>query len=221
MRSITLVRHSEATHNRAAFEKGDRAYFDEAYADAELTHRGIWMARNLRKELWNYDYTCRQFDRVYCSPLRRCRQTLLELFPDAEHEVVVLDDRLMEPQGAHPCNRRAPLDDLQTVVPPGWNLAAVAARNPYSVQETNDDFKARVSSWAREGEKLLVVTHHDWIREFVRQLTGRQISVPNCRGVELIQGNDGAWIIRPHPLLGVGLAPLKGETAATVASATG
>lgn len=183
--TFVFLRHGRATHN-----VGPEAYCDPAHADASLTHEGIQQAYDLRDHRLATD--C---DAIYCSPLRRCRQTLRFGVPGADAHRVILDDRLMEPQGAAICNRRAEKRTLAIDISPRWSLEGVAAINPWdtaaegtSVSEEGDSaaFDARVRSFTDElmarhpVGRVLLVTHHDWIRAWFRIYRGERVSVGNA-----------------------------------------
>lgn len=60
--------------------------------DEDINERGILQAKNLAKEVANYD-----FDVVFCSPLLRARHTL-ELL-DIKNVPTIIDNRLIEREG--------------------------------------------------------------------------------------------------------------------------
>ncbi len=102
---------------------------------------------------------------------------------------ILVDDRLMEPQGHAIVNRRAERDMLVRELPSGWNLDGVALENPFDSwdeERGGAHFDARVRAWTEEvcrrwpSGRLLVVTHHDWIAAWCRQFQGRDVSVPNA-----------------------------------------
>ncbi len=181
-----FVRHGQATHNVT------HAYWDEKERDAALTAEGVRQAWDLRM-----DRLGERADVIYCSPLQRCRQTLALLLGDSGARVL-LDDRLMEPQGSAIVNRRAEWDDLKAAVPPGWDLERVGLTNPYDQwieggtvgEDGHAHFDARVRAWTEEmcrrspGKRVLVVTHHDWIASWFRQFGGRRVSVGNGQVIE-------------------------------------
>lgn len=79
--TITLLRHCEATHNLAQQQQQQR--------DTPLTERGREQARALHGH----------YDLVWCSPLRRCRETLAEsgiTFIRCEHDVALLREHITE-----------------------------------------------------------------------------------------------------------------------------
>ena len=67
MTKIVFIRHAESEYNRDGIWGGR--------ADCNLTEKGIETAKELGKSLNN------NFDVIYCSPLKRARQTLNAIFP--------------------------------------------------------------------------------------------------------------------------------------------
>jgi broad specificity phosphatase PhoE len=105
-----FVRHGEAEHNVAFHEKGASVFKDETYRDAPLTQKGIEQARELATRLQSFKILD-----VWCSPLRRCRQTAEELFEELSINKLYLHDCLLERQGdSCPCNERESKEVLKT-----------------------------------------------------------------------------------------------------------
>jgi broad specificity phosphatase PhoE len=176
MIEIIFLRHAQATHNVAALTRGDAAYNDPTYRDAELTEEGHLQAVRLRESV------VFEPDVIYCSPLRRCRQTILEVFPASNKMPVQLDDRLMEPQ-SHVCNHRVNRTDLEMEIPATWTLDNVAEMNPaISV----DSVVKRLRAWTADiverhkGQTVLVVTHYTWIQNWFRIFQRRVVEPANC-----------------------------------------
>ena len=76
MTKIVFIRHAESEYNR-----------DGIGADCNLTEKGIEDAKELGKSLNN------NFDVIYCSSLKRARQTLNAIFPGTEP---ICDERITE-----------------------------------------------------------------------------------------------------------------------------
>jgi broad specificity phosphatase PhoE len=170
--TFVFMRHGEATHNVAAWTDGEAAYQDPAHADATLTDtgRGQCAASGARLiELGPYNA-------VYCSPLRRCRASLLSAIPEAAAWPVMLDDRLMEPQGFHICNRRRNRVTVREDSPTVWSTHDICSINPYTrwreiEGSASPHFYARVREFtdavlASKAERVLIVSHHEWIRRW-------------------------------------------------------
>lgn len=185
------MRHAQARHNADAVVRGMRAYYDPANRDAALTEYGRETARARRGCVGEPT----EYDAVFCSPLQRVWETLLELMPAARGHPVVLDDRLMEPQDAV-CNCRAELSELVAACPVGWDFRGVAEENPFG-REGAEGLDGRVRAFGEsmverfpDGGRVLVVAHHDWIRSWFAQYGSIEgLSVPNC-GV--VQWHDSA-----------------------------
>ncbi len=184
MPEFWFIRHGQATHNVGALRDGDMAYFDLVYADAQLTEEGWKQARQAAVPL-------EPFHAIYCSPLTRCQQTLTA---SGARGPLFLDDRLMEPQGAHPCNRRAARADIASIVPSTWGLDGVAEQNPYDFgAESPDAFAARVrdattaiAARHSDSERILIVSHHDWIRTWFHMHLGIGVSPRNAEVVRAV-----------------------------------
>lgn len=176
---VTLMRHGEATHNVAARVEGVHAYHDPMHADAALTSTG-------RSQAARHDLQPADYDVIYCSPLRRCYQTLCAAMPTVTH--AYLDDRLMEPQGSAICNKRTEM----IAAPAGWNRDRISPMNPWFLADEGDTipsptFEKRVAefySWLRlhhkVGDRILIVGHHDWIYTWFQVHQGSGVSLQNA-----------------------------------------
>lgn len=186
MPELWFIRHGEATHNVDAAARGETAYFDPVHMDSELTDVGYTQTVAAQRDLPRY-----AFDAIYCSPLRRCRQTLLNTKAMGP---VFLDDRLMEPQGSHMCNRRISKDKLASVVDASWNLVGVSIVNPFdATHEEPDIFAARVRAFtddfisrSAKSDRILIVAHHDWIRAWFCEYLGVSVSLRNAEVVRAV-----------------------------------
>ena len=163
--TILFVRHAQGTHNLAA-EKNGGVYdkTDDSHIDAVLTEKGIQQTKmnNLENEL---------FDAIYCSPMRRCRQTLLGIYPQSEQHPVILDDRLAEqPCGENPSDRRLNKSLIIDSFPKKWIHTAVSDIYEWKIDETEDKHKiiSITQEILRENENktVLVVCHGTWIRRW-------------------------------------------------------
>jgi broad specificity phosphatase PhoE len=201
--TVLFVRHGNATHNRDAELYGESAYFDILNMDASLTEKGRSQARDISGLLGSSE----NYNRIYCSPLRRCWQTLLEAMPDSKDTKVFLDDRLMEPQGVAVCNKRQGRETILASVPDMWSIDRVSEENPfdYAVDEgydllveggPKDSFMTRVglfmldlihTATLESHQRILVVAHHDWILTCFKIMNGREsndVSLQNCGTAE-------------------------------------
>ena len=96
---LIFLRHAQGTHNSDAVRRGSIAYFDPIHTDAPLDDVGLCQTVANQRE-----FDC---DFIYCSPMKRCRDTLMQVMPASKDRPVRLDDRIMETQGGAACNRRS------------------------------------------------------------------------------------------------------------------
>jgi len=197
---VVFLRHGHATHNRDAELYGESAYFDIRNKDAELTEKGHAQAKAVGKKIGS----AVGFDRIYCSSLRRCMQTLLGAVPDSVNcSNVYIDDRLMEPQGNAVCNRRLCKEEIMDSIPMIWNMDHVGEKNPFdtAIDEGYDlvaeggpkaEFQLRVAEFIRylkesateqNHRRILVVAHHDWILTCCCIVMNEEIHLGNCETV--------------------------------------
>jgi broad specificity phosphatase PhoE len=191
--TFIFIRHGQGTHNVDFKKYGEHAYFDEKNVNAKLTEFGRLQAQDVYKsgKLGNAN----NYDILFCSPLTRCIDTLLLAVPDSSCVSVLLDDRLMEPQGDCACNKRLEYSELQNNIPEKWDMSGVAYINPFNhLREGyqlglsgNSVFLKRILNWGEEvlnlyrGRKILVCAHHDWIRGWFQIFQGgRLVSPDNC-----------------------------------------
>lgn len=176
-----MLRHAQGFHNAPPEGfSGDWAT-DPLMADAELTAVGLAQTLNKRQL-----YTDAKFDQIYVSPLRRCRQTLLGVYPAAANLTVIVDDRLIE-QTAYGavCNRRAERDSVVSTSPSGWDFHRVSEVNPYAPSSDEADF-AKIRTFTKDVmEKhpdgiVLVVAHAGWIWRWFEMFKGDGVSLGNC-----------------------------------------
>lgn len=104
-----FMRHGEAEHNVAFHSVGDSAFKDEQFRDAPLTQKGIEQVQEAAKNFESYKILD-----LWCSPLRRCRQTAEELFEELTINRLYLHDNLLERQGGgYVCNERASKEEIK------------------------------------------------------------------------------------------------------------
>lgn len=141
---IHLVRHGQATHNKARDDNPTlNVYTDEAYFDAPLTALGWKQALYLREHIANTNSIKPQL--VVTSPLSRAIQTAIAVFgsgnslrpSESQFNALMLDhvcpkrpsisaegcpkfqaiEWCRECIGEHPCDRRRPVSQLQSQYP--------------------------------------------------------------------------------------------------------
>jgi broad specificity phosphatase PhoE len=183
---ILFMRHGFATHNLAQQQHGDIAYTLPDYEDAELTQEGIKQAMAVTLPYPIHTY--------YCSPLTRCIQTLIYAVPSNVN--IFLDDRLMEPQGFHICNKRKEKKVIAERKEKIFDLTNVHDQYIFE-KETEADVDYRVRSFmnmlhetTNPSDTVLVITHHDWLQRFYKIYEHQNVSFKNCE-VRVFQTDTG------------------------------
>jgi broad specificity phosphatase PhoE len=184
---LLFLRHAQGTHNSDAVRRGSIAYFDPIHTDASLDDVGLQQTVAQQQE-----YVC---DYIYCSPLKRCRDTLLRVMPVSSDRLVRLDDRLMETQGRAFCNRRSAKSAILESVPAMWDTTQIAEQNPHDLLVEHQShspaempkFQMRIKEFTEEllanhddSDTILLVGHHDWIRTWFWLYKGADVSPENC-----------------------------------------
>jgi broad specificity phosphatase PhoE len=192
---IFFIRHGLAGHNVGFNLVGESAYFDPKYFDALLEPEGENQAQNAGLKLLNI-----KFDSLYCSPSRRCIQTLDNLlsttkviidsaFKAPKNEFIRLDDRLMEPQGYHIPNKRhekVQVEKFVTNFNKKFDLSNVALNyefNKESKQQVNNRIKEFINELKlrhNNDVNILVVTHYDWLNHFFSLYFNQDVGFNNC-----------------------------------------
>jgi broad specificity phosphatase PhoE len=97
---LTVVRHGETTHNAKKINMG--------HGHGKLSALGKKQAQALGKELKK-----RKFDFIYCSDLKRCKDTLKEIAKFHKHIPVVFTEQLRERNvGIYEGRSRAEMDQV-------------------------------------------------------------------------------------------------------------
>jgi len=182
---ILFVRHAQGTHNLAA-ENNNGIYDnkDISHIDAVLTEKGI--QQTVENQILG-----ETFDAIYCSPMRRCRQTLLGIYPQSEQLPVILDDRLVEqPCGINPSDRRLDKSLIIDSFPKTWIHTAVSDIYDWVVDEIEDKHKiiSITQEILRENENktVLIVCHGTWIyRWFIMFKNVPNTWLENCKSIRV------------------------------------
>jgi broad specificity phosphatase PhoE len=182
--TIVFVRHAQGYHNEDGKIRGDLAYNDPVNMDANLTIFGInqAMSNNLGTE---------KFNQIFCSPMRRCKQTLLNIYPKSQTEPVIVDDRLIEhPQGLHISDKRLEKNDPNSYTPLRWNTRLVSETNPFVVDVDRDvrsilNFTNFVRDKYPNG-KILVVTHGRWLHNWFKIYRNENKWFNNCDIIRVV-----------------------------------
>lgn len=149
---LTFIRHAETTYNRAGIFAGR--------IDCDITKEGLEEAKNLLiDEEKNFDY-------IYCSPLKRTKQTLEAMIPGA---VPIIDERIIEISIGSWEGKKKNLFNKDLVA-----LYREGKYTPPGAEETSEVDK-RVCSFVEsmfnkynDNEKILIVTHNGVMRAIKR-----------------------------------------------------
>lgn len=181
--TFVLLRHAQGTHNVDSFRRGSGNHPD--YIDAELTGIGMKQTLDTREKLKDM-----VFDAIYCSPLRRCRSTLIGTYPKAVNLPVLVDDRIIEqPTGVDLCNKRLEKSAICDTISKYWDLTNVADENPFKLGSPRDDFNkiyeltSMIQCQYPDGH-VLIVSHCGWINNWMRIYKDQNVILDNCEFVE-------------------------------------
>ena len=181
--TFVFYRHAQGYHNVDGKLRGDAAYHDPINLDATLTDFGIKQARSNK-------INNEKFDEIFCSPMRRCKQTLLGIYPESQMLPVIVDDRLIEqPQGRHISDKRLDKNDPNSYTPLRWNTQLVSEINPY-ISDINKDiekilnFTKYIKARYPNG-KVLVVTHGRWLHNWLMIYKNEDRWIDNCECIRV------------------------------------
>lgn len=152
MPKLTFIRHAESEYNKAGIFVGR--------TDCNITQEGLEQAKNLLKE------EDKQFNEIYCSPLKRAKQTLEAIIPNSNP---IIDERIIEASigewtGKKKDEMNKDLVDLFRVrkyTPPG-------AETPKEVDKRVCNFVEDLFHKYQNDEKILIVTHNGVIKSIKR-----------------------------------------------------
>lgn len=182
---IYFIRHGFAKHNELYVKIGEKAYFDKSVEDAELTEQGILQAKNASNYLKDIE-----FAEYYSSPLTRCIQTIDNII--INNDIIInLDDRLIEPQGFHICNKRKSKYILEQNIKRfcSKNCDFTQIKNNYNFDlELNIEINNRIINFINEikskykntNKNILVCSHYDWLNHFFKIYLNQNVSFKNC-----------------------------------------
>jgi broad specificity phosphatase PhoE len=182
--TFVFFRHAQGYHNVDGKIRGDLAYHDSKNMDAMLTEYGI-------KQALSYNLGNETFDEIYSSPMRRCKQTLLGIYPISQSLPVIVDDRLIEqPQGRHISDKRLDKNDPSSYTPIRWNTQLVSNINPYTLDINKDirkmkEFTKSVQDKYPNG-KVLVVTHGRWLHNWFMIYKNETKWIENCECIRVV-----------------------------------
>ena len=181
--TFVFVRHAEGYHNVDEKRRGNLSYYDPINIDAELTDFGINQAKS---NTLGDEY----FDQIFCSPMRRCKQTLLNIYPKSQTERVIVDDRLIEqPQGDHLSDKRLDKNDYTSYTPMRWNTRLVSEINPFKLDREKDEINiinfTKFIQAKYSNCKILIITHGRWLNNWFKIYKNQNKWFNNCECVRI------------------------------------
>ena len=152
MPQLRFIRHAQTDYNVAGIFAGR--------IDCNITPEGLEQARNLLSE------EEKDFDYIYCSPLKRTKQTLEAIIPES---IPIIDERIIEISiGEWEGKKKESFDKnllalyrLGEYTPPG-------AETTSEVDKRVCDFVESLFSTYKNDEKILIVTHNGVMRAIKR-----------------------------------------------------
>lgn len=176
MKKLYLLRHGQTVFNVNSITQGR--------VDSPLTDKGIAQANKVKEYFKNNNIS---FDKVYCSPLGRTRQTC-SIVSDIKP---IIDEQLIELSFGE-------IDGKE------WSLS-FQYNDDYtpiggeSVKSAGDRmYDALLNIANKEGNNLLVVSHGTVLRSFYYKVINKYIKdfrLPNC-GLMVVEFDDNKFEIK-------------------------
>lgn len=152
MITVTFIRHAESEYNVKGLLTGKH--------DCNLSSKGIEDSKNLKKEL------PKSFDIIYCSPLKRTKQTLEILFPNSNP---IFDERIIERSaGIYEGKPKSMITKEQLELYKKGLWLAPGAESIKSIDKRVSEFINELFEKYSNNEKILVVTHDGIINSIKR-----------------------------------------------------
>lgn len=150
--NITFIRHAESEYNRDGIWAGR--------VDCSLTTEGINAAQKLGESI------DKNFDIIYCSPLKRTKQTLFAILPEAKP---IYDDRIIENSIGEWENTKKELYSKELVESYRRGLYTPPGAETYAdIDKRICDFIEELFEKYHNDERILVVIHNGIMRAIKR-----------------------------------------------------
>lgn len=177
-KTVHFIRHGEGVHNIAYYLYDTAAYFMEEYRDPELTETGkdqAILARYSKPEL-------QLVDMVLVSPLMRTMQTADIIFKN--HSNVHALSLIKEANYEHTCNQSKSTKDLRPLFP-HVNYKTIDIDVFDQLDNKQKDLQkcfAILDQMLKQSEykKIAIVSHHDFICEFMKFKLSKPVCLNNC-----------------------------------------
>ena len=152
MPRLTFIRHAETDFNRAGIFAGR--------TDCNITQEGFEQAKKLLQE------DEKNFDYIYCSPLKRTTQTLEAIIPGS---VPIVDERIIEISiGEWEGKRKDSFDKDLVALYSAGQYTPPGAETTSQVDRRVCDFVKNLFDTYKNDEKILIVTHNGVMRSIKR-----------------------------------------------------
>ena len=152
MPRLTFVRHAETDFNRAGIFAGR--------TDCNITQEGFEQAKKLLKD------DEKDFDYIYCSPLKRTKQTLEAIIPGS---VPIVDERIIEISiGEWEGKKKDSFDKDLVALYRAGQYTPPGAETTSQVDKRVCDFVESLFDTYKNNEKILIVTHNGVMRSIKR-----------------------------------------------------
>ena len=152
MPNLTFIRHAETDFNKAVVFAGR--------IDCNITKEGFEQARKLlQKDQKDFDY-------IYCSPLKRTMQTLEAIMPG---RVPIIDERIIEISiGEWEGLRKNSIDKNLLALYRAGQYTPPGAETTSQVDKRVCNFVENLFETYKNDEKILIVTHNGVMRSIKR-----------------------------------------------------
>ena len=152
MPELIFIRHAESEYNREGIFAGR--------IDCELTEKGIEQAKNvLREKEKNFDY-------IYCSPLKRARQTLDAIIPNCHP---IIDERIIETSiGEWEGKKKDTFDRKILELFRNGKYTPPKAETILQIYTRVCSFIETLFNTYKNDERILIVTHNGVMRSIKR-----------------------------------------------------
>lgn len=152
MPNLTFIRHAETEYNKAGIFAGR--------IDCNITQEGFEQARKL------LDDDEKKFDYIYCSPLKRTKQTLDAIIPGSRP---IIDERIVEICiGEWEGKRKDEFDKNLLALYRAGQYNPPGAETTSEVDKRVCDFIEILFNTYKNNEKILIVTHNGVMRAVKR-----------------------------------------------------
>lgn len=149
---LTFIRHAETELNRAGIFAGR--------TDCNITKEGFEEAKKVLHE------NEKNFDYIYCSPLKRTKQTLEAIIPGSEP---IVDERIIEIYiGEWEGKKKSSFDRNLLALYRTGQYTPPGAETTEQVDKRVCDFVESLYRTYKKDEKILIVTHNGVMRSIKR-----------------------------------------------------